>query len=560
MSVRLTTSHHWPVDRQLQSARHGFSALLLALLLFGSVRVSAAISPPETTPSLVIADACSSDGLRVTWRSTLSLTQAEIGRLMRGLSLLLDPTLHLPAVVTDQTEKPRSKVGHRYRGIRPIRPGPLDDGAQPRSLLDYLGLTVSPDSLFLPMFDGEAVARNAEDAELLVARLRQLPSVVEPEVRWPVEVESAESVYLDSSVLAPTCLHPAWLGESKDWRLCQQYLKPPLSGGAQGIDACYAWSLAGGRGEGVTILDLEQGWNLHHEVLPDELAETTQADDDFHGTAVLGICCARDQPPGRNGKFGVVGVAPESRIFLMVPVLTCEGVADAVRAATIRLNAGDVMLVELQTAATDNGVPSLPVTVSPAVRSALSEAAKKGIYIVVPAGNGGVSLDDRLPALPAILVGAGHPITGVRVEGSNYGKRVDVQSWGMDVATAGGLEYGGDYCDLQCPANTNRCYTRSFKATSGAAAIVAGVVASISGVLQANRLPLKSPQEMALLLRSTGLAAVSGENPIGPSVNLRRALERLQEEIHRTLPDKKLAARGGLPEMCTDRGSSSGEP
>lgn len=40
-----------------------------------------------------------------------------------------------------------------------------------------------------------------------------------------------------------------------------------LNAAPNGIDAHYAWQRAGGDGSGVSVVDMEQGWNLDHEDL-----------------------------------------------------------------------------------------------------------------------------------------------------------------------------------------------------------------------------------------------------------------------------------------------------
>ncbi|HDZ15086.1 MAG TPA: hypothetical protein ENH60_09360, partial [Pricia sp.] len=40
-----------------------------------------------------------------------------------------------------------------------------------------------------------------------------------------------------------------------------------LNAAPQGVDARYAWTLPGGRGNGVNIIDIEGGWNFSHEDL-----------------------------------------------------------------------------------------------------------------------------------------------------------------------------------------------------------------------------------------------------------------------------------------------------
>ena len=48
-----------------------------------------------------------------------------------------------------------------------------------------------------------------------------------------------------------------------DFTASQIYLNPAPAG----IDARFAWTKPGGRGEGVTIIDCEWGWNFSHEDL-----------------------------------------------------------------------------------------------------------------------------------------------------------------------------------------------------------------------------------------------------------------------------------------------------
>ena len=95
------------------------------------------------------------------------------------------------------------------------------------------------------------------------------------------------------------------------------YGDDPLTEGAfhldespNGVDAFYAWNVAGGSGRGIRFVDIEHGWSLTHEDLVDAhvVRASTFAPDEFvdHGTAVLGIVLGSD-----NG-VGSVGIAPTS--------------------------------------------------------------------------------------------------------------------------------------------------------------------------------------------------------------------------------------------------------
>src|SRR2546430_10405261 len=79
-----------------------------------------------------------------------------------------------------------------------------------------------------------------------------------------------------------------------------------------GIDAAFARLFPGGRGAGVKIIDIEQGWNLTHEDLPPVFFQGGPNRGDSgpwnHGTAVLGELAAAE-----NG-YGITGIAPQSTI------------------------------------------------------------------------------------------------------------------------------------------------------------------------------------------------------------------------------------------------------
>ena len=69
-----------------------------------------------------------------------------------------------------------------------------------------------------------------------------------------------------------------------------------------GIDANYAWSFAGGRGDGVKVIDIEQNWNLYHEDLNGVFHYSgTPSGDTKHGTAVLGVVAAAENSYGMSG-------------------------------------------------------------------------------------------------------------------------------------------------------------------------------------------------------------------------------------------------------------------
>jgi subtilisin family serine protease len=312
----------------------------------------------------------------------------------------------------------------------------------------------------------------------------------------------------------------------------QRYLGPaPV-----GIDAYYAWRLRGGRGEGITFVDIEQGWLLGHEDLPRAQFQNGRLVEASvnHGTAVLGEIVAVDNGRGMTGiasraRFGVVSAlrpGNEDDLF---------SVADAISVATQRLQAGDIILIEQH--AKGPGDESgcncncgqyrfVPMEYWPAEFDAIKAATAKGIVVVEAGANGGQDLDDpiyvgafdrNLRDSGAIMVGASNPSDQSAACFSSYGQRLDVHAWGAQVASTG---YGDLDPSQQDP---RRRYTKVFGGTSSASPIVTGAIAIIQGVRKANGLRPLTPREMRELLTSTGSPA-SGRKQIGPLPDLRKAL------------------------------------
>lgn len=307
-----------------------------------------------------------------------------------------------------------------------------------------------------------------------------------------------------------------------DFTASQIYLNPA----PEGIDARYAWTLAGGKGDGVTIIDCEWGWNFSHEDLGDKqigvVFAANSANND-HGTAVLG------EYSGDPNTFGVTGICSDAvagaSSFHRTP-----STARTIREAADRLSAGDILLLEIHRPgpnATGSGqVGFIAVEWWPDDFAAIRYAVDKGIIVVEAAGNGGEDFDAAVyntrpagfpagwknpfdPANPtsgAVVVGAGAPPPGThgrdhgpdrsRLGFSNYGRRVDCQGWGREVTTAG-------YGNLQ-GGSRDRWYTETFSGTSSASPIVVGALGCVQGILKAQGADLLTPQGAIDLLRRTG--------------------------------------------------------
>jgi hypothetical protein len=122
-----------------------------------------------------------------------------------------------------------------------------------------------------------------------------------------------------------------------DFTARQGYLEPAPTG----IDARYSWTLPGGTGTGVRVIDLEWGWRFSHEDLIQNqggIVGGTGSTDTNHGTAVLG------EISGDRNAAGITGIAPDAHISA---VAFSMPTAAAIRLAADRLSSGDIMLLEI---------------------------------------------------------------------------------------------------------------------------------------------------------------------------------------------------------------------
>ncbi|WP_402469691.1 S8 family serine peptidase [Isoptericola aurantiacus] len=358
--------------------------------------------------------------------------------------------------------------------------------------------------------------------EALADELSQDPLVaaayVKPAAEPPVlAVDDLDAVMSETpDPGSPPAVTPDFTGR-------QGYLDPAPGG----IDARYAWTLGGGRGAGIRVIDCEWGWRFTHEDLgvhQGGVVAGTGGTDTDHGTAVLG------EISGDRNSLGITGIAPDAVISasaFSVPSAT------AIRSAANRLRAGDVLLLEIHRPGPNAPMPRqgqqgfIAIEWWPDDYAAIRYAVEKGIVVVEAAGNGSEDFDDAAydrrprgfpsgwtnpfdPANPtsgAVVVGAGAPPPGThdrnhgpdrsRLGFSNWGRRVDVQGWGREVTSTG---YGG----LQGGTDPDRHYTDTFSGTSSASPIVVGAIAAVQGVLRARNRPLLSPARAIELLRSTG--------------------------------------------------------
>ena len=316
---------------------------------------------------------------------------------------------------------------------------------------------------------------------------------------------------------------------SPDYNARQIY----LDAAPAGVDARWAWTQAGGRGDTIRIIDIEGAWRFTHEDLTGNqggVVGGTQSTDigwRNHGTAVIG------EFSGDPNGFGVTGISPNATVSA-ISIFGGTGSAGAINAAAGRLKAGDVMLIELHRPGPRFAFANRPdqrgyiaVEWWPDDFAAIRAAVNRGIIVVEAAGNGAENLDDAIyqtaaagfPAgwtnpfrranrdSGAIVVGAGAPPPGThgrnhgvdrsRLDFSNWGALIDAQGWGREVTTCG-------YGDLQGGTNEDLWYTDTFSGTSSASPIVTGVAASLQGMAKARGRPFLTPAEFRNCLRTTG--------------------------------------------------------
>lgn len=308
-----------------------------------------------------------------------------------------------------------------------------------------------------------------------------------------------------------------------------------LNAAPEGIDANYAWTLAGGRGANVNVIDLEWGWRFGHEDLATNSGglllgtNSSVLNSENHGTAVIGVI------GGDRNTIGITGISPDAQVSTIAFSMPT---ATAIRAAADRLRPGDIILLEIHRAGPrlnfegrDDQRGYVAIEWWPDDYEAIRYAVSKGIIVVSAAGNGREDLDsaiyDTNPSSPfgpfpswwrnpfrrnpldagSILVGAGAPPPGThgrnhgpdrsRLDFSNFGSAVDAQGWGREVTTTG-------YGDLQGGDNRNLWYTDTFSGTSSASPIVVGALACTQGILRSQgRIPL-SPTRARDVLHATG--------------------------------------------------------
>jgi hypothetical protein len=336
----------------------------------------------------------------------------------------------------------------------------------------------------------------------------------------------------------------------------QGYVRAPDLGGGLNVEPVWNLSFVAGNtgdvikagvGREVTVCVVDAGYWKDHPNLPGEpqvryLIDPEEGDaSEDHGTRVLGVLVAK---PSED----VTGIVPGARIVMSCTMLACpdpppSGAPNLPLDAKLALCAidraldsgvlerGDVLLVELETKDPDDAnAPKLPMEHHEDIAECFRQATSLGITVVEPAGNGQTNVDPVVPPQSngqgeskAIMVGAGtspsSPPARAPISVTNYGTRVDCQAWGDCIRTL-----REPTTDKPSQIETNFGYT------SGASAIIAGIVAQIQSIHKDAHGVFLDPLVIRDLLRevSLGLAQPTPvTKKIGPQPDLMRILRKL---------------------------------
>ncbi|HVJ81609.1 MAG TPA: S8 family serine peptidase [Planctomycetia bacterium] len=437
----------------------------------------------------------------------------------------------------DLDHLPRRVVIKFRRGVDiPYQPGTPAHLPQPERSA-WLDLVAQfPGIVLGPYFTSvnETRLRALEQANLIVSpsiRLTSFFAVTCPPGVPPHPILGAvlqwqfvEDAYVEAG---PT---PPPVNPSDDPRNVSQGFQNPAP---LGIDARWVWPEADGAG--AAIVDVEQGWTLHHEDLTAAgvgLISGLNSDWFPHGTSVLGVVAGMD-----NSKGGM-GIAPGAavRVVSQWRTSTVYKTGDAVISALAVMSFGDVLLVEAQTEQPP-GSGYVPVEVESCAFAALVTAFNNGVLVVEAAGNGSVNLDayknkegklvlktthTEFCDSKALMVGASRSATPhFRTGSSNFGKRIDCYAWGENV----------DTCGSDVTGTNTTAYVSSFGGTSSAAAIVAGAAVLIQSWQTQMGRPKFGPADLHSLLRDGGLntpSAAPMADRIGVMPNLRAIIESIR--------------------------------
>jgi len=253
-----------------------------------------------------------------------------------------------------------------------------------------------------------------------------------------------------------------------------------------------AWEL--GKGEGVLVAVIDNGFDIEHEDLKDNIVLTYNIQDksrsvtndnlSTHGTATTGIIAAR------SNELGTIGVAPKAKVVLIKDSELSTD-ADIIESFEYAQKSG-ARIVNCSWGTN---------SVSDVVASKIQELYNNGIVVVFASGNDGQSLDrfgiNDESELPYVLGVGSSSEFNTKASYSSYGKSIDI------LAPSGeeiGIVATDDYGINQSAQRENLLesgYT-FFSGTSSSAPVVSGVVALMLSVN-----PSLTPDQVREIIIST---------------------------------------------------------
>jgi hypothetical protein len=296
----------------------------------------------------------------------------------------------------------------------------------------------------------------------------------------------------------------------------------------RGVDAIYAWRVAGGTASGIRVADVELGWLLEHEdlitasITPPSVLGTPNDRAIDHGTAVMGIVLGGD-----NG-VGIVGIAPHAEGYLVRhksrdPDSMPDALADAgnaVKPGGVVLIAEGIGPISNGTATGIVGQPAVPVESKRMIQLAIGVLTFFGITVVEAAGNTGTDLDSHPhlshlnPTHPSFVDSRAIVVGGAdwRSTGGSDGEWSRRSSYGLRV------DCFAAFSGVRAPAAFDNPPYQYFSGTSSASAIIAGMVCAIQGMAEAASTPPKPllPTDIRnFLLRNPDLGRQTGPTDPG---------------------------------------------
>ncbi len=345
----------------------------------------------------------------------------------------------------------------------------------------------------------EVAANDPEVCAKVTALLDWLNSLAIVEVAEPM-----------SEITLPRFLNPAPAAD--DPPVTTGVFEPPHMGAtsAGGVDSpLYIPELSpdftpGWRGDNVAVVDIESSGGYGHEKFSVHHFgggyERNTAEFMRHSTAAMSVVfgTAFSGNVETNPRYGTRGFVPNahrgfshSNDWCWI-VGYCPDTAEGLLRSAPLTERGDFLMLVVGTRMLWNGFDKAPAEANSDTYDAIRIVSGIGRLTIEPAGNDGRSIDqllNRRPHSGAIIVGANNAESFPQRAGfSNYGSRVDLNSWGGRVHHANAV-LGSEPFQFGAPLMPDtglfgQQYFNNFNGTSSATPIVTGSLAQYQGVFR----------------------------------------------------------------------------